>query len=84
MKTWGELYSIDLALLPSGGFYTMDARQAALAASYLKAALAVPMHWGTFPALAQSADDFVDELASLAPDCRSLVMQPGETVIFDR
>ena len=84
MKTWGELYSIDLALLPSGGFYTMDARQAALAAFYLKAAVAVPMHWGTFPALAQSMEGFVDELAGIAPDCSALLMQPGETVTFDK
>lgn len=84
MKTWGELYSIDLALLPSGGFYTMDARQAALAAAYLKAAVAVPMHWGTFPVLAQDTAEFVEELAALAPDCSPLPMQPGETVTFDK
>jgi L-ascorbate metabolism protein UlaG (beta-lactamase superfamily) len=53
LKTWGELYKIGLALLPAGGFYTMDARQAALAAQYLRAGAAVPMHRGTFPVLAQ-------------------------------
>ena len=80
MKTWGELYRIDLALLPAGGTFTMDARQAALAAKFLKAKAATPMHWGTFPALAQDASEFEKELAALAPDCRPVIMQPGQTV----
>ncbi|MDR1126038.1 MAG: metal-dependent hydrolase [Deltaproteobacteria bacterium] len=84
MKTWGELYSIDLALLPCGGFYTMDARQAALAAAYLKAAVAVPMHWGTFPVLIQDPKAFAAEVAASAPDCSPLLMRPGETASFDR
>ncbi|MDR2891876.1 MAG: metal-dependent hydrolase [Deltaproteobacteria bacterium] len=82
LKTWGELYSIDLALLPAGGTFTMDARQAALAAKFLKAKTAVPMHWGTFPVLAQDASDFERELAATAPDCRPIIMQPGQTVVL--
>ena len=31
MSLWGRLYPIDVALLPVGGVYTMDARQAAMA-----------------------------------------------------
>ena len=31
MALWGKLYKIDLALLPIGGVFTMDAAQAALA-----------------------------------------------------
>lgn len=82
MKTWGKLYAIDLALLPAGGVYTMDARQAALAASYLAAKAACPMHWGTFPALAQSPDDFCRELAARAPGCKALVLTPGQPHTF--
>lgn len=82
MKTWGELYDIDLALLPAGGVYTMDARQAALAAAYLGAKAACPIHWGTFPVLAQSADDFCRELAVRAPGCKALVLEPGKAHTF--
>ena len=79
MATWGELFTIDLALLPAGGTYTMDMRQAALAAKMLKAKAVVPMHWGTFPVIAQSMDGFSVMLARQA-GCRCIVMQPGESV----
>lgn len=36
-----------LALLPVGGTYTMDAEQAAEAASVIKPSLAIPMHYGS-------------------------------------
>jgi len=36
----------DVALLPVGGTYTMNAEQAAQAAADIKPRIAVPMHWG--------------------------------------
>lgn len=80
MALFGELYSIDLALLPVGGVFTMDARQGALAAKLLKAKAVAPMHWGTFPVLAQDTSEFEAELASTAPSCRFVRMKPGETL----
>ncbi len=65
MAMWGKLYKIDLALLPIGGVFTMDAAQAALAAMMLRARKVVPMHWGTFPALEQSTAAFKKELDKL-------------------
>lgn len=82
MNTWGIIYNIDLALLPVGGTFTMDARQAALAAGMLKAKQVIPMHWGTFPVLAQTTDEFTAFLAATAPNCKALAMQPGQTVSF--
>jgi L-ascorbate metabolism protein UlaG (beta-lactamase superfamily) len=43
MKT---LTGVDVAFLPVGGTYTMDAKQAAEAAAEITPRLAVPMHWG--------------------------------------
>lgn len=77
MATWGKLYSIDCALLPCGGVFTMDTRQAAFAAALLKAKNLVPMHWGTFPALAQNIDSLKEELACAAPECRLLELEVG-------
>ena len=37
----------DIALLPVGGLYTMDAESAAQAAKKVKAKIAIPIHWGT-------------------------------------
>ena len=82
MITWGELFDIDLALLPAGGVFTMDARQAALAAKYLRAKAAVPMHWGTFPVLAQDTSEFEGYLREFAPACRAAAMRPGESAEF--
>ena len=39
--------NIDIALLPVGGTYTMNAGEAAKAAAVIKPKLVIPMHWGT-------------------------------------
>lgn len=51
MALIGELWSPSLALLPIGGHYTMDPRQAAKACELLGASDVIGMHWGTFPPL---------------------------------
>ena len=82
MELWGQLYNIDVALLPVGGVFTMDARQAALACKLLRCKAVVPMHWGTFPLLAQNTAGFKTELARLQLACQCVEMAPGETVSF--
>ncbi len=84
MALWGKLYQIDVALLPMGGFYTMDARQAAMACGLLKCTHVVPMHWGTFPLLAQDTREFEQLVAAQVPGCRCVPMQPGQCVEFSR
>ncbi|MDL2285539.1 metal-dependent hydrolase [Desulfovibrio sp. OttesenSCG-928-F07] len=79
MQTWGELYNINVALLPAGGLFTMDTRQAALAAKFLQADKVIPMHWGTFPALKQDMNDFAQMLALQSPKSEAVILQPGET-----
>ncbi len=80
MATWGTLYPIDLALLPIGGVFTMDAKQAAYAAKLLGTKAVIPMHYGTFPLLAQNATAFQQELNKTAPLCSCICMQPGQKV----
>lgn len=82
MELLGDLYPIDLALLPIGGFYTMDAYQAAHAAKLLKARHVMPMHWGTFPIIAPDPVDFVSQVEQIAPATRPVLLQPGETATF--
>lgn len=65
MALWGKLYRIDLALLPIGGVFTMDAAQAAMATMMLRCRKVAPMHWGTFPVLDQNVDAFRRELDKL-------------------
>ena len=82
MELWGQLYHIDVALLPIGGVFTMDARQAALACKLLGCKSVIPMHWGTFPVLAQSAEYFQEQVARLCPDCDCIAMRPGQSLSF--
>ena len=80
MELWGRLYPLDMALLPVGGVFTMDAAQAAEACRLLGCKSVIPMHCGTFPVLAQDTGDFVRELAARAPQCRCVQLRPGESV----
>lgn len=59
--TWmAELHKPDFAIVPIGGFYTMDGKRAGWGCrKYFDLKGAIPGHYRTFPALAQSADDFV-------------------------
>jgi L-ascorbate metabolism protein UlaG (beta-lactamase superfamily) len=83
MALWGELYPLDLALLPVGGFFTMDARQAAAACKLLQAKALLPLHWGTFPLLAPDTSETRRELAARAPACRLVEARPGESLNID-
>lgn len=82
MALIGEQFSLDVALLPVGGFYTMDGAQAARACALLGARNAVPMHYGTFPVLAPTPEAFVTALTRNAPGCRALCLKPGERAEF--
>jgi L-ascorbate metabolism protein UlaG (beta-lactamase superfamily) len=80
METIGESYSIDVALLNIGGHFGMEPKQAARAAQSLRARLAIPHHFGTFPGIAQNADGFSSELKKLRIGFYE--MKPGETISF--
>jgi L-ascorbate metabolism protein UlaG (beta-lactamase superfamily) len=80
LETIGEIYSIDVALLNIGGHYGMEPKMAAKAAQSVRAKLAVPQHFGTFPGIVQNADGFGAELKRLKIDFYE--MKPGETISF--
>ncbi|MCP5405754.1 MAG: metal-dependent hydrolase [Pseudomonadaceae bacterium] len=77
-----ELYQPDVGLLPIGGRYTMDAQAAALACEhFFEFQTVVPMHYGTFPALARDAKAF--EKACEAKKIPVLTMAVGEEIELD-
>jgi L-ascorbate metabolism protein UlaG (beta-lactamase superfamily) len=80
METIGESYSIDIALLNIGGHFGMEPKMAARAAQSVRAKLAVPQHFATFPGIAQNADAFAAELKRLK--IGFFGMKPGETIAF--
>ncbi len=82
MALWGEMYPLDVALLPMGGIFTMGPAQAAMACKLLHARHVIPMHWGTFPVLEQNTARFTTALPQLAPFCKPLLLSPGESCRF--
>jgi len=78
MKLLGELYPLDLLLLPIGGCFTMDPFQAAKALAMLRPKRAIPMHFKTFPILEQNADGFVSLAKKEAPEVEIIVLEPGK------
>jgi len=58
MKLIGERYKPDVLLISAGDRFTMGPEEAAIAAELIGAKIAVPIHWGTFPLLAQDVDAF--------------------------
>lgn len=80
MKIIAELYRPEIALLPIGGFYTMDPREAALACRLLEVPAVIPMHYGTFPALTGTPAELRRHLAAAGTPCEVLEMTPGKAL----
>jgi L-ascorbate metabolism protein UlaG (beta-lactamase superfamily) len=80
METIGEQYQIDLALLNIGGHFGMEPRMAAKAAKSVRAKLAIPQHYATFPGIAQSSAEFAAELKRLGIPFYE--MKPGQAITF--
>jgi L-ascorbate metabolism protein UlaG (beta-lactamase superfamily) len=76
MALIGRLYSPDVAILPIGGHFTMDPKEAALALELLGSKRCIPCHYGTFPILAGTPD----ELRELAPGVEVIAPEPGGSV----
>jgi L-ascorbate metabolism protein UlaG (beta-lactamase superfamily) len=78
MRLIAELYRPDIALLPIGGHYTMDPHAAALAVELLGVKHVLPIHYGTFPALAGTPDQLRTELAARGlSDVTVHALEPG-------
>ena len=78
MKLIRELYRPKVAMLPIGGHYTMDPKQAELAVNLLEPDVVLPLHFGTFPPLTGTPE----ELAALVAGMVKVVKgKPGETYL---
>jgi L-ascorbate metabolism protein UlaG (beta-lactamase superfamily) len=79
MKLIAEIYKPDVALLPIGNNFTMGPREAAYATQLLGVKHVIPMHYGTFPVLTGTPDQFKAETRDIA-GLEIHVMQPGDTI----
>ena len=73
-----SLKEIDVALLPVGGTYTMNAAEAAEATKHIKPKQAIPYHWGDIVGGRADAEAF-----SNAAECEVQILSPGETAGLD-
>jgi L-ascorbate metabolism protein UlaG (beta-lactamase superfamily) len=76
MQLIGRIYSPDVAVLPIGGHFTMDPREAAVACELLGVSRVVPCHYGTFPLLSGTPD----ELRQHAPGVDVHALDPGQSL----
>ena len=76
MQLIARLYHPELAFLPIGDFYTMSPREAALACRMLNVRRVIPVHFGTFPALAGRPEQLAELIRDI-PQTEVWTLQPG-------
>jgi L-ascorbate metabolism protein UlaG (beta-lactamase superfamily) len=74
----GERDSIDVALIPIGGHYTMDRIDAVKAAGLVGASTVIPCHYDTFPPIETDSAAFKSEVEAQTSSKVEL-LQPGES-----
>src|SRR5215207_5127579 len=78
MQLIGELYRPDLALLPIGNQVVMSPFEAAHATRLLGVRHVVPIHYGTFPFLPGTPEEYQEHVNEIAPGTVVHVMKPGD------
>jgi L-ascorbate metabolism protein UlaG (beta-lactamase superfamily) len=68
----------DLAFIPVGGTYTMDASEASEAVKDIKASIVIPIHFGDIVGSIKDAEKFAKLCA-----CNVRILQPGESIDID-
>jgi L-ascorbate metabolism protein UlaG (beta-lactamase superfamily) len=82
MKWIGEHYKPDLLLIPIGGHFVMDPADAAMATrDLIKPKFAVPMHYGTFPPLKGTPQEYMQALGP-NPTVKVFPINPGDKLEF--
>ncbi len=81
MKLIGDYYKPDLVMIPIGGHFTMDPKDAAKATSdFLKPKYAIPMHYGTIPVLKGTPQEYIEALG--VSSTKVFLINPGDKLRF--
>jgi L-ascorbate metabolism protein UlaG (beta-lactamase superfamily) len=75
MQLIRRIYAPEIAVLPIGGHFTMDPREAGVALELLGTRRCIPYHYGTFPLLTGTPDQLRQE----AQGVEIIELQPGES-----
>jgi len=76
MRVIGEIYEPDVACIPIGDAFTMGPELASRAAEWISPSVAIPIHYKTFPILAQDTRGFEPHGIEVKE------LEPGETWSF--
>jgi len=81
MRFIGHYYKPDLVLIPIGGHFVMDPRDAAFATNHLlKPRYAMPFHYGTFPVLKGTPEEYQAALGQSSTQV--FPINPGDKLTF--
>lgn len=82
MRLLGEMFKPDLLLIPiGGGPFVMNPADAAMATrDLIRPKTAIPMHYGTTPALSGTPEEYIKALG--AAPVKVMAIKPGDTVEF--
>lgn len=79
MQLLPQLDAFDYAVLPIGGNFTMDPKDAAIAAKFLQAKYVIPVHYNTWPPITQNVDAYKADVEKTTSS-KVLIVKPGETI----
>lgn len=79
MKLIGHKDALDYAILPIGDNYTMGMEDAAVAAQWLNAKHVIPVHYNTWPVIAQDVERY-KELTEAMSRATVHIVKPGEAL----
>lgn len=80
LELYSELYEPDVIAVPMGDHYTMGHFEAALACEMLRADIAIPIHYGTFPVLTGDPEAFKTHTEEFC-DTQVLIPKAGESFL---
>ena len=81
MKLIADYYKPDLILMPIGGHFVMDPQDAAYATKeWLKPKFVIPMHYGTFPVLKGTPQEYIAALGQTST--KVFPINPGDRLEF--
>jgi len=78
MELIGRRYPLEVAMLPIGDNFGMGIEEAVHASQLLRPKVVIPMHYNTFPHIAQDVGEFEHLLQRRAPESQTKPLKPGE------
>ncbi|MCX7770322.1 MAG: metal-dependent hydrolase [Proteobacteria bacterium] len=83
MKLIGQLYKVDIMLACIGDKFTMGPKRASIAVKYVNPKIVIPMHFGTFPVLTGTVEEFEKSLAEEKVATRLRKLKIGEVMVIE-